>query len=59
MSRRRMGLALAGRVCRLGSWPRAWRMPPTSRFWTWRQEDKAAYNELFADFTKANPGHHM
>jgi len=24
-------------------------------FWTWRQEDKAAYNELFADFTKANP----
>ena len=25
-------------------------------FWTWRQEDKAAYTELFADFTKANPG---
>ena len=24
-------------------------------FWTWRQEDKAAYAELFADFTKANP----
>ena len=24
-------------------------------FWTWRQEDRAAYNELFADFTKANP----
>lgn len=24
-------------------------------FWTWRQEDKAAYTELFADFTKANP----
>ena len=21
-------------------------------FWTWRQEDKAAYTELFADFTK-------
>ena len=20
-------------------------------FWTWRQEDKAAYNEMFADFT--------
>jgi raffinose/stachyose/melibiose transport system substrate-binding protein len=25
-------------------------------FWTWRQEDKAAYSELFADFTRANPG---
>jgi len=25
-------------------------------FWTWRQEDKAVYTELFADFTKANPG---
>lgn len=24
-------------------------------FWTWRQEDKAAYESLFADFTKANP----
>lgn len=24
-------------------------------FWTWRPEDKAAYAELFADFTKANP----
>jgi raffinose/stachyose/melibiose transport system substrate-binding protein len=25
-------------------------------FWTWRQEDKAVYTELFAEFTKANPG---
>ncbi len=25
-------------------------------FWTWRPEDKAAYTELFNDFTKANPG---
>jgi len=24
-------------------------------FWTWRQEDKAAYEQLFADFTKSNP----
>lgn len=24
-------------------------------FWTWRQEDKAAYKELFAGFTKENP----
>ena len=23
-------------------------------FWTWRQEDKAAYNEMFADFTKGH-----
>jgi raffinose/stachyose/melibiose transport system substrate-binding protein len=25
-------------------------------FWTWRQEDRAAYTQLFADFMKANPG---
>ncbi len=25
-------------------------------FWTWRQEDRAAYTELFSDFTKKNPG---
>ena len=25
-------------------------------FWTWRQEDRAAYAELFAEFMKANPG---
>ncbi len=25
-------------------------------FWTWRQEDRAAYTELFKDFTAANPG---
>ncbi len=25
-------------------------------FWTWRQEDRAAYTELFAAFTKAHPG---
>jgi raffinose/stachyose/melibiose transport system substrate-binding protein len=24
-------------------------------FWTWRQEDKAAYEKIFADFTKLNP----
>ena len=24
-------------------------------FWTWRQEDRAAYTELFNTFTKANP----
>ena len=24
-------------------------------FWTWRQEDRAVYTELFAEFTKANP----
>lgn len=24
-------------------------------FWTWRQEDKAAYTEMFADFTKLHP----
>ena len=24
-------------------------------FWTWRQEDKAAYTEIFSDFTKLNP----
>ena len=25
-------------------------------FWTWRQEDRAVYTDLFAEFTKANPG---
>lgn len=25
------------------------------RFWTWRNEDKAAYAEFFKDFNKANP----
>jgi len=24
-------------------------------FWTWRQEDRAGYTELFRDFTRANP----
>ncbi|MBU6497974.1 MAG: extracellular solute-binding protein [Rhodospirillales bacterium] len=28
-------------------------------FWTWRQEDRAAFAELFADFTKANPDIHV
>ena len=28
-------------------------------FWTWRQEDRAAYTELFNDFTKANPDVHV
>ena len=28
-------------------------------FWTWRQEDKAAYTELFDDFTKLNPDIHV
>ncbi len=28
-------------------------------FWTWRQEDRAAYTELFNDFTKANPDIHV
>ena len=28
-------------------------------FWTWRQEDKAAYTKLFAEFTKSHPGIHM
>ncbi len=25
-------------------------------FWTWRQEDRAAYEEIFAAFSEANPG---
>ena len=28
-------------------------------FWTWRQEDRAAYTALFEDFTRANPGIHV
>ena len=28
-------------------------------FWTWRQEDKAAYTKLFAEFTQSHPGIHV
>ena len=28
-------------------------------FWTWRQEDRASYIEVFNDFTKANPDIHV
>src|SRR5579875_1692888 len=28
-------------------------------FWTWRQEDKSAYTELFSDFTKQHPDIHV
>jgi raffinose/stachyose/melibiose transport system substrate-binding protein len=28
-------------------------------FWTWRQEDRAAYTELFRDFEKQNPSIHV
>ncbi len=28
-------------------------------FWTWRQEDRAGYTEVFNDFTKANPDIHV
>ena len=38
-------------------------LPPAARaqsteltFWTWRQEDRAQYGELFADFYKKTPG---
>lgn len=31
----------------------------TITFWTWRQEDKAAYTTLFAEFTKAHPDIHV
>ena len=28
-------------------------------FWTWRQEDRAAYTELFGEFSKQNPDIHV
>ena len=28
-------------------------------FWTWRQEDRAGYTQLFSEFTKANPDIHV
>jgi raffinose/stachyose/melibiose transport system substrate-binding protein len=37
--------------------PAAWAGDVT--FWTWRQEDRAAYTELFNAFTKANPDIHV
>ncbi|WP_027054832.1 extracellular solute-binding protein [Mesorhizobium erdmanii] len=58
MSRRRMGLALAAASFAWGLAAGVAHATDIS-FWTWRQEDKAAYNELFADFTKANPDIHV
>ena len=43
-------VAVAGLWCGIGA-----AQAGEITFWTWRQEDKAAYGELFADFTKANP----
>lgn len=37
--------------------PQAWAGELT--FWTWRQEDRSAYTELFNDFTKKNPDIHV
>ncbi|MBA1141800.1 extracellular solute-binding protein [Mesorhizobium neociceri] len=58
MSRRRIGLALAAASFAWGLAASAAHATDIS-FWTWRQEDKAAYNELFADFTKENPDIHV
>ena len=58
MSRRRIGLALAGASFAWGLTASVAHATDLS-FWTWRQEDKAAYNELFTEFTKENPDIHV
>src|SRR4051812_49194096 len=58
MSRRRIGLAIAAASFAWGLASGVAHATDIS-FWTWRQEDKAAYNELFADFTKAYPDIHV
>ncbi|RUZ93466.1 extracellular solute-binding protein, partial [Mesorhizobium sp. M7A.F.Ca.US.006.01.2.1] len=58
MSRRKIGLALAAASFAWGLAASVAHATDIS-FWTWRQEDKAAYNELFADFAKANPDIHV
>ena len=51
----RLALLAATVLPMLGGLPMAARAGEVT-FWTWRQEDKAVYTDLFADFTKANPG---
>lgn len=50
--KRRLLAALALAVAASGAKPA---LAGDLTFWTWRQEDRAAYAELFAQFTKENP----
>jgi raffinose/stachyose/melibiose transport system substrate-binding protein len=53
----RIGSWLLAGAALLGIMPPAWAGDIT--FWTWRQEDRAAYGELFAEFQKQNPDIHV
>jgi len=50
-------LALAGTAAATGSFSigRAMAQSTELTFWTWRQEDRSQYTQIFAEFTKKNP----
>lgn len=52
--RKTFGVAALAAVIAFGS-SATWAFATEITFWTWRQEDKAGYTEIFADFTKLNP----
>ena len=54
MNTRRMGLMIGSAVAAWGL-AASVALATEISFWTWRQEDRAVYQELFAEFTKANP----
>jgi raffinose/stachyose/melibiose transport system substrate-binding protein len=54
MDKKRIGRTLLAAVAAWGLAASA-ALATEISFWTWRQEDKAGYNEMFADFTKLNP----
>jgi raffinose/stachyose/melibiose transport system substrate-binding protein len=58
MNRRQVvrSMALAGAAFGVGTAGSALAQSQTEiTFWTWRQEDRGPYTELFSDFTKKNP----
>lgn len=54
-ARRLLLLAAAAAAIALGAAATTPALAGDVTFWTWRQEDRAAYAELFAQFTRENP----
>ncbi|MDQ0392931.1 extracellular solute-binding protein [Labrys monachus] len=54
MNTRRIGLTIGSAIAAWGL-AASVALATEISFWTWRQEDKAAYTEIFSDFTKLNP----
>jgi raffinose/stachyose/melibiose transport system substrate-binding protein len=46
------GIAVATGALSIGA---AWAQSTEITFWTWRQEDRSQYTQLFSEFTKKNP----